>query len=121
MEIISEYIGVNLAVDLLGWLILVIYLSCGIPALIYLKIFFYVTLLTVLEIDSIISTNLELKLYAHALYRLIKLEVVIVFIVFWLSAIFFAIDYSYYKNGQYTGIYNWLTNEQCTTGVTQTG
>jgi len=36
------------------------------------------------------------------------------FIVFWLSSIFFAIDYHYYQHGPYQGTYNWLTFEPCT-------
>ena len=79
--------------------------------MIYLKIFFYSNLITISAIDDRICDRLEMHLYGYAVYRLVKLEVVIVFIVFWLSAIFFAIDYSFYVNGgPYVGSANWLTN-----------
>lgn len=68
-----------------------------------------------------VRNKLELHPYAYAVYRLIRLEVVIIFIVFWLSSIFFAIDYHYYNNGPWTGQYNWLTSEPCTTGVLPNG
>jgi hypothetical protein len=55
--------------------------------------------------------RLEAHQYGYAVYRLIKLEFVIIFIVAWLSAIFFAIDYHFYVNGgPYVGVANWLTS-----------
>jgi hypothetical protein len=104
-----------LFIDLIGVVILIIYYAAGLPQLIYLKIFFYLNLLTVLRLDNLILGYLELKLYALAFYKLLRLEVFILFIVFWLSSIFFAIDYHYYQVGPYQGIYNWLTSEPCTT------
>lgn len=35
------------------------------------------------------------------------------FILVWLSSIFFYIDYSYYQNQTQTGSYNWLTFSMC--------
>ena len=121
-EIMEEYFGLSLGLDILGLVILIIYLAAGNPSLIYLKLFFYTNLYTIAHIDDIILHRLELHLYGYAVYRLIKLEVVIVFIVFWLSAIFFAIDYKFYVDGgPYVGTSNWLTNEPCTTGYTRQG
>lgn len=95
---------------MLGLLILIIYYASGLPQLIYLKIVFYLNLITVMRLDTLVLAYLELKLYALAFYRLLRLEVFIVFIVFWLSSIFFAIDYNYYQNGPYQNEQNWLTN-----------
>ena len=118
----EDYLGWKFAIDLIGVIILIIYLSAGLPELIYLKIFFYITLVTINSIDEQLSDNLELHIYGYALYRLLKLEIVIIFIVFWLSGIFFAIDYHFYVNGgPYVGVANWLTSEPCTTGVTPAG
>ena len=107
----EDYFGWKLIIDVIGIIILIIYLSAGLPDLIYLKICFYITLVTINSIDDQISGNLELNIYGYACYRLIKLEIVIIFIVFWLSGIFFAIDYRFYVNGgPYTGSANWLTS-----------
>ncbi len=59
---------------------------------------------------------MELFPYGYAAYRLVRLEAIIIFIVFWLSSIYFAIDYKFYREGTWVGSYNWLTHETCTMG-----
>ena len=113
-EIMSNYLGFACGVDVLGLLIVITYYASGLPQLIYLKPIFYLNISTVLRLDSLVLGYLELKLYALAFYRLLRLEVFIVFIVFWLSSIFFAIDYYFYRYGPYQGTANWLTYEPAT-------
>jgi hypothetical protein len=55
--------------------------------------------------------------YRYAVYRLARLLLYMLFILIWISSIFFYIDYRFYLNGEYTGNYNWLTSSECTTQV----
>lgn len=48
----EEYLGWKFMIDFIGVIILIIYLSAGLPELIYLKIFFYITLITINSIDE---------------------------------------------------------------------
>lgn len=113
----QEYLGWKLILDLFGILILIIYVASGNPALIYLKIFFYSNLATLMHIDENVRDRLELHTYGYAVYRFIRLEFIIIFIVLWLSSIFFGIDYYFYRFGPWQGVNNWLTSEPCTTGI----
>jgi len=54
----EDYFGWKLIIDLVGIIILIIYLSAGLPQLIYLKIFFYITLVTINTIDNQLTANL---------------------------------------------------------------
>lgn len=47
----QDYLGYKFLLDLIGVIILMIYVASGNPALIYLKIFFYSNLVTLMQID----------------------------------------------------------------------
>lgn len=98
-EIMDNYLNRDFIVDAFGTLILIIYSASQTRSLIYLKLLFYVELITVLQIDELILNKLELLSFRYALYRLLRLLAYMLFIIIWLSSIFFFIDYSYYNNG----------------------
>ena len=54
----DDYLGVSFTVDAIGLVILIIYLASGTPALIYLKIFFYITIYSIFQLDDVISARL---------------------------------------------------------------
>jgi hypothetical protein len=64
-----------------------------------------------------IQSRLELQLIRYAVYRLIKLLLFMLFILTWLSSIFFFIDYQFYINDTYPYTENWLTYSVCTFSV----
>jgi hypothetical protein len=47
----QDYFGYKLIFDLVGVVILIIYIASGNPALVYLKIFFYSNIVTLMHID----------------------------------------------------------------------
>lgn len=61
--------------------------------------------------------RLELLSYRYAFYRLLRLLTYMLFIIIWLSSIFFYIDYNFYQNNTYPYTANWLTYSQCTYGI----
>ena len=68
---------------------------------------------TIFEIDDLIIDKIELKPYRYATYKLTRLITYMLFILVWLSSIFFYIDYRFYVNQTYTGSQNWLTFTMC--------
>lgn len=55
-----------------------------------------------------------------AAYKLVRIILVMFFLVLWLAAIFFAIDYHYYLQGEnatYTGTELWLTASTATNSI----
>jgi voltage-gated potassium channel Kch len=68
---------------------------------------------TIFVIDKMIIEKIELKTYGFATYKLIRLMGYMLFILVWLSSIFFYIDYAYYQDQTQTGCYNWLTYSMC--------
>ena len=82
-------------------LILLIYSAFNTHYLIYLKLFFYLSMPTVFEVDNLIIDKLELKTYRYAAYKVFRLLVYMLFILVWLASIFFYIDYRFYVNNTY--------------------
>lgn len=97
----QNYIGRKFLLDLASLLILVIYSSFNSHNLIYLKLFFYLSVSTVFKVDNLIIDKLELKTYRYAAYKVFRLLVYMLFILVWLSSIFFYIDYRLYVNQTY--------------------
>ena len=71
------------------------------------------------KIDENIERTIELTKVRLACYKLTRLIFILLFIMTWLSGIFFAIDYYYYqkmKKGEYDGNL-WLVAPSCTPGL----
>ena len=93
---ISRYARFELILNMMGWICLIVYVSAGIYQLVYLKIGFYLMGFSLYKIDEEIEIKLELKRLTLAAYKLTKLIVILLFVVLWISCIYFAIDYHYY-------------------------
>ena len=97
-----------------AWLALLIYVAAGLPQLIYLKIVFYLMGYCLYKTDGEILVKLELKRLTLGAYKLARLIILLMFVVLWLSCVYFAIDYHYYLlKGEYYPVNLWLTNSVC--------
>jgi hypothetical protein len=90
------YFGIKFYLDVFAVLILLIYVLSHNDMLIFLKLFFYLDMGTIFIIDGMIIDKIELKSFVYATYRLLRLMAFMLFILVWLSSIFFYIDYNYY-------------------------
>jgi voltage-gated potassium channel Kch len=120
-EIMQNYAGIKCILDLFGLLTLLIYALSYNHQLVFLKLFFYVDISTIFEIDDIIIDKIELKTFRYATYKLIRLLTFMLFILVWLSAIYFFIDYRFYVNETYNITENWLTWSMCAFQVNSEG
>lgn len=76
---------------------------------------------TIFSVDKSIIDKIELKSLAYAAYKLIRLLAYMLFILVWLSSIFFFIDYQFYINNTYPPSENWLTFSMCAFSVDADG
>lgn len=109
----QDYFGIKFFLDIFGLLILLIYMVSHNSRLVFLKIFFYADVWTIFIIDKMIIDKIQLKPFLFASYKLVRLMAYMIFILVWLSSIYFHIDYSFYVNQTYTGSQNWLTFAMC--------
>ena len=93
---ISRYARFEMILNMMAWICLLIYVSAGLPQLVYLKLGFYLMSFSLYRIDDEIELKLELKRLRLAAYKLMKLIIILLFVVLWISCIYFAIDYHYY-------------------------
>ena len=112
LSIFEKYVKFQFWIDLTCFLIVVIYLLSFNRNLIYLKIFFYLKVYSLVKIDRAVLHRLEMERIAYCIYRLIRLILLLWFITTWIATIFFAIDYHFYlaKGYYYQKNQLWLTN-----------
>lgn len=111
-DIFSKYIKVRFWIDFISWVVLLLYIGGTDPKLIYLKIVFYLKFVTFVSVDQQVLEWFSIHPVRNALYRLARTILVMWFFTTWVSSIYFAIDYHYYREKGYyfqTGQL-WLTN-----------
>lgn len=75
---------------------LLIYISADYRPLVYLKLLFYLKLISLYKIDKALINYLELHGIMYLLYVFFRIFLTLLFIVTWIAAVYFAIDYHYY-------------------------
>lgn len=106
-------------IDLLGWMVLFIYIVSNDANLVYLKFVFYIKIISFLKLDQEILDWFRTRPVRYALYRLLRTIFVMWFFTTWVSSIYFAIDYNYYKEKGYyfQSGQLWLTNSNTVQGL----
>lgn len=69
------------------------------------------------QVDDMLQRKIELTKVRLAAYKLCRIILLLLFLVVWLAAIFFAIDYHYYQQGAnatYSGTELWLVDSAAT-------
>lgn len=114
-----KYIVLNFWLDLISWLVLVIYVGAGQHKIIYLKILFYFKISTLKKVDSEIQFALSPNRGRFCLYKLFRIILILWFLTTWVSSIYFAIDYHYYeqKGYYYSTGQLWLTNSNAVNNI----
>lgn len=110
--IFTNYLQYDFILDAISLFVYLLYIACGTPKLIYLKILFYLKLSTLNKINDQISLALATHRTRLGIYRLLRTIVLLWFVTTWVSCIYFGIDYAYYQERGYyfsTGQL-WLTN-----------
>ena len=112
--VLFSYFKMEFWLNLVSWVTLLAYAIANNSNFVYIKFLFYLQVYSLYICDEQISTKLELKRLTFATYKLIKLVIILLFVVLWLSCVYFAIDYHYYlKKQTYYPVNLWLTNSVC--------
>jgi hypothetical protein len=98
-KIIQRYFGWRLVSDILGYVSAFVFVVSNTYELIYFKLVFYLMLNRLSQVDDILQRKVELMKVRLAAYKLCRIILLLLFLVVWLSSIFFAIDYHYYQQG----------------------
>lgn len=91
-----KYLKYEFWLNLVAWVDLLVYVCVNEYYFVYLKCIFFLSIVCLYIADKQIRDKLELKRIRFALYKLIRLLIMVLIIVLVLSCIFFAIDYAYY-------------------------
>ena len=113
---ISKYVMVDFLLNLVPWLSAFAYALSGSQQFVYFKSIFYMMGYCLYKVDLQIIAAFDRKraVYSLAAYRLFRLVFILLFVVLWLSCVYFAIDYHYYLlKDQYYEENLWLKNSIC--------
>ena len=111
---ISKYVMADFLLNLVPWLSAFAYALSGSHQFVYFKSIFYMMGYCLYKVDLQIIAAFDRKraVYSLAAYRLFRMVFILLFVVLWLSCVYFAIDYHFYREAGYyyqTGQL-WLTN-----------
>lgn len=96
-KIFDKYIKFKFWIDLVTTIVLLVYISGGDPNLIYLKLVFYLKIISLSSIDREILQYLIVYRISKGLYKLFRIVILIWFITIWVSSVYFAMDYYWYR------------------------
>jgi hypothetical protein len=119
-KIIQRYLGWRFALDLVGYVAAFVFVVANKYELVYLKVVFYLLVNRLAQVDDMLQRRVELTKVRLAAYKLCRVILLLLFLVVWLSAIFFAIDYYYYQQGAsatYSGTQLWLIDSSATNSM----
>ena len=98
--------------DIVSFIVLLVYISADYRNLVYLKILFYLKAYSLYKVDKSLINYLELHRVLYLLYIFFRITLILLFVEIWISAVYFAIDYSYYiqQGSYYQNNQLWLTD-----------
>ena len=97
VDIFEKYIKFRFWIDLTSTVVLFIFIAGGNSNLVYLKIVFYVKIYSLVIIDQEILDWLDIYPISFAIYRFIRVILLLWFFTTWFASVYFAIDYYFYK------------------------
>lgn len=103
--------------DCVGYVSVFVFVVAETYQLIYLKLVFHVMIYRLGKVDEAMQRKIELTKVRLAAYKLFRIIILLCYLALWLGAIFFAIDYHYYLQGDsalYSGTQLWLVTSSAT-------
>lgn len=108
----KKYFKFEVYLDIVSFVVLLVYVSADYRSLVYLKILFYLKAYSLHKVDKSLINYLELHKLAYLVYIFFRITLILLFIVTWISAVYFAIDYYYYtlQDDYFQNNQLWLTD-----------